>query len=523
MKKETHNRSQKGLSVRTTAKALRDKWYVSLIGLLSLGWFLIRVLPKPSRASYPCQKAAAPMAASFVVWLAGLAAPAVLFRKARGLSENGRFRAAGVITALALVGAVTWSLVNSSSALPAFEKGDMPYKLTDGPLSPIGTGKGIHPGRVVWVHDPKAISWNLTGDWWEDVYNNQAAIDGMVSKSVRWLTAEKGDAAAWRALFRYFNRTHGRGDVGYKPNEKIAIKVNMNNTTDHGTSNRLNTSPHVVLSILTQLIDTAGVPPSAITVLDPSRFIPQYLYEKCHSRFPGVVFVDHIGGDGRTKAEFKMDALPFSVPSQNATGIATAATEATYLIDAAILKGHVGQGVTLCAKNLFGLTSIDPNWRKNKHDYFNPKRDGSTSYMTFVDFLGHKDMGGKVLLFVIDTLFANDLVDDPPHLKWKMPPFNGGMPASLLVSQDGVAIDSVGLDFLRSEWPNLVDLSYSDYYMHEAALANDPPSMTVYDPERDGTRCTSLGVHEHWNNPLDKQYSRNLGQDKGIELYSGPK
>ena len=29
---------------------------------------------------------------------------------------------------------------------------------------------------------------------------------------------------------------------------------------------------------------------------------------------------------------------------------------------------------------------------------------------------------------------------------------------------------------------------------------------------------TSLGVHEHWNNPIDRQYSRNLGQTSGIEL-----
>jgi hypothetical protein len=41
-----------------------------------------------------------------------------------------------------------------------------------------------------------------------------------------------------------------------------------------------------------------------------------------------------------------------------------------------------------------------------------------------------------------------------------------------------------------------------------------------YDPDHKGnvTRLQSLGVHEHWNNPVDKQYSRNLGTGKGIEL-----
>jgi hypothetical protein len=77
---------------------------------------------------------------------------------------------------------------------------------------------------------------------------------------------------------------------------------------------------------------------------------------------------------------------------------------------------------------------------------------------------------------------------------------------------DGVAIDSVGFDFLTSEWPDLPDIANADNYLRESALANDPPSKTVYDPERDGTRCRSLGVHEHWNNGTDKKYSRNLGQ-----------
>jgi len=59
----------------------------------------------------------------------------------------------------------------------------------------------------------------------------------------------------------------------------------------------------------------------------------------------------------------------------------------------------------------------------------------------------------------------------------------------------------------------------SDDYLRESALANDPPSKTFYDPERDGIRCRSLGVHEHWNNGTDKKYSRNLGKADGIELF----
>ena len=37
-------------------------WVFPLVGLLALVWYLARVIPKPSRASYPCQRAALPLA-----------------------------------------------------------------------------------------------------------------------------------------------------------------------------------------------------------------------------------------------------------------------------------------------------------------------------------------------------------------------------------------------------------------------------------------------------------------------------
>lgn len=103
-----------------------------------------------------------------------------------------------------------------------------------------------------------------------------------------------------------------------------------------------------------------------------------------------------------------------------------------------------------------------------------------------------------------------------------MAPFNNRWCSSLFASQDGVAVDAVGIDFLRSEWPDLADIAYTEKYLVEAALADNPPSKTLYDPERDGTRLKSLGVMEHWNNATDKKYSRNLGKNYGIELIYVP-
>jgi hypothetical protein len=404
-------------------------------------------------------------------------------------------------------------------ALSIAAAASMPSSLLEPALSPLGVARGVIPGRVTWAHDPAAVTWDGTGSWWTDANNNQAVIDHMVSRSIRGLTNQKSDAQAWNSIFHHFNRTHGRGNAGYRTGEKVAIKANLNNTVDHGTIERLNSSPHLLLSLVRQLSGPGKVPQASIAVFDSSRFIPGNLYDKIHTEFPGVVFVDHIGGDGRIKAEFKPNAIPFSISSRNATGLDTAVVEAAYLIDAALLKGHVSSGVTLCAKNLFGATSIFTDWHKNAHDGFRHNSDGSPSYSAFVDYLGHKDLGEKTILFVVDGLYGSDNADGPPQLKWKMAPFNDAWPNSIFMSLDGVAIDSVGFDFLTSEWPHLVDSVNADNYLREAALANDPPSKTLYDPERDGTRCRSLGVFEHWNNGIDKKYSRNLGKTDGIELF----
>lgn len=104
-----------------------------------------------------------------------------------------------------------------------------------------------------------------------------------------------------------------------------------------------------------------------------------------------------------------------------------------------------------------------------------------------------------------------------------MPPFNGQPASSLFFSRDQVAIDSVGAGFLvsdpvmRRHNSNMRDKPKMENYLHEAALLPYPPSGTKY-TDGEGSNPRSLGVHEHWNNPKDKQYSRNLGKKEGIDL-----
>jgi hypothetical protein len=124
------------------------------------------------------------------------------------------------------------------------------------------------------------------------------------------------------------------------------------------------------------------------------------------------------------------------------------------------------------------------------------------------------------VLYLLDGLFSGKHPIDPVPRKWSSAPFNGTWTSSLLASQDPVAIDSVGIDFLRAEYSDFPRQRGVDDYLHEAALAANPPSGTFYDPDHPTPvkRLTSLGVHEHWNNALEKKYSRNLGTGNGIEL-----
>ena len=61
-----------------------------------------------------------------------------------------------------------------------------------------------------------------------------------------------------------------------------------------------------------------------------------------------------------------------------------------------------------------------------------------------------------------------------------------------------------------------------DDYLHQAADKANWPEGITYDPDNSGKPIPSLGIHEHWNNPVNKQYSRNLGKSYGIELISIP-
>ena len=407
---------------------------------------------------------------------------------------------------------------------------DAPFKTPSEPANtPMGAGKGIHPGRVAWAHQPKVATWDgKTGNWWDDANTDSRLVDAMVSGSLQSLTGESTDKAAWTALFKFFNQTRGLGSGGYRPGEKVAIKLNSNQ--DRPGAWRFGAgmpSPHVVYALLHQLITVAGVPGEDITFYDASRYIGDPIYDRIRANqdpnFQAARFMvsQRMAGNGRAEAlPDKANPIRFSRPGVPTAYPPQCVTEARYLINIALARAHGLMGVTETAKNLFGSVYFDGAGFTPRplHDY--ASRDlPMGSYNCLVDLIAHKHLGGKTLLYMLDFLYVAES-QNVRVIKYQS--FGDHWCSSLFMSQDPVAIDSVGLDFIRNEPRADECRGKPENYLHEAALAEKPPSGTVYDPSQDGKPAKSLGVHEHWNNATDKQYSRNLGKKEGIELVVWP-
>ncbi len=503
-----------------------------LVGLAALAWVVLRVIPKPSRSAYPCQQVAIPVASAFVGWLLATAGSVALLRKARHFFARKRI----VIAAMAAFAGV---LLFFSAPLFYSDTtfADVPAVVTepfsDAPNQPVGTAQGIFPGRVTWVRDATASTWDGTGKWWEDGNIDEAVLSSMYSSSVKALTAGKTDAEAWERLFIYFNHTHGRGKRGWQPGEVVAVKINCNNTYDVGdVDNDIDQSPQATRALLKQLTGPAGVAQKDILIYDSSvgwrpRAIPDRIFKPLHKEFPEVRWMDARGGGGREATEWQPDAITYSsgIPELG-TELPKAVVDATYLINVALFKGHEMSGVTLCAKNHFG--SI--RYPQRDHGKYVTQMNGAMGdYSAFVDLMGSPNLGGKTMLYIVDGLYGmqtNVGEPRPGRDHWRRL-FNGEWSASYFMSLDPVAIESVCLDFLWAEFQGELGFSgapafpkgsslHSDNYLIEAAKGTNA-MLGAYRPN--GKRIGSLGVHEHWNNSTDKQYSRNLKTGKGIELY----
>jgi hypothetical protein len=546
--------------VKRNKRLIKSKLVIKSIflisGILSLLWFIIRVIPKPQRAYYPCMRAAMPIASSFVIYLISLSGSVVFLRKAKKLFKEERFKWGILILAFASIFTVL-SLVQNNAYVSATT---VKHKWFSDPLGandPIGVAKGIFPGRVVWVFDPNATNQNCTNSnkadaYFQNINTNQTVVDDMVNKGILSITGQTTQTAAWDTIFKFFNVNHGKGVIGYVNGEKIFIKINAvsawsgSGSTGEfpsGGNIEFDTSPQSLLALLRSLINEGGIPQENIYLGDPMADIWNHVYNVLHEEFSNVKYVSQStvtpGRYHLTKST--KPGITYSDSGKVLTHEDTEGTRyfydemmnADYLINVPSMKGHEMAGVTMFAKNFFGANSLDHSWSLHLglvYDDIKLKgtREDYKMYRVLVDLMACKHLGGNTLLYFMDGLWSTSKEHQKPQ-KFLTYPFNNDWSSSLFFSLDPVAIESVGIDIMQNEFTqenmntNPPKWKYANYgavddYLHQAASSDWWPDGIKYDPDSTGTPIGSLGVHEHWNNNLDMQYSRNLETGNGIEL-----
>jgi hypothetical protein len=556
-------------SIRYRLNNFSSKILFLVTGFAALIWFLIRVIPKPSRASYPCMKVAYPLASGFVTYLLGLWLSIFSYKKFKKNIHNRRLGLALVFMLLTFSGGIL--LLNQAQKSFAETKVVLASHI---PNMPMGTPLGIFPGRVVWVYNPDATNESCDGSivkdgiiddkdnlWFQAKNNNLEVIETMVSQSVLSLSGESSYDQAWDNIFHYFNKRKNKGDVGYSEGEIVFIKTNATSAwgepgkwgmylndlskTESWRPDIAETNPYIVLALLKELVNNAGIPQQYIYVGDPMKQIYKSFYELWHNEFPDI---NYLGNDVLPNySSLDIESLGRSpVAKSGQPGIFysdkgtvldaiddtlyTILEKADYLINVPTMKAHARAGITLAAKNHFG--SQTRNSAEHLHNGLvsqppnndQPVRTDYGMYRVQVDIMGNQYLGANTMLVLVDALYPSDEAVNSPA-KWEMAPFNGDWTSSIFLSQDQVAVESVCFDFLRTEYDDTTSYETSrpnwpgvDDYLHQAADSSNWPDSLIYSPNGDGLPIPSLGVHEHWNNPLDKQYSVDLGSGEGIEL-----
>jgi len=458
----------KGLYKLLSKLRIPFKFTFILMGIVSTVWFLIRVIPKPSRAAYPCMQAAAPVMSGFVVYLLTLSTTAFIVKLVGRKLRRAKYITAGVLALVAV--SVSFILVSNN---PFSASADVQIPLAvHTPNEPIGEGVGIFPGRVVWAWNPDATNENCSptsyGDgWWLEKNNNQDLIDQMLYDAILKLTEENTVADAWDALFKFHNQKKHQTEVSYTPGEKIFIKINVTSAWGAGETwgnmtaefekaensyyGVSETSNQVVLSVLRQLIDSSGVNPSDIYVGDPMKNIYKHQYDVWNSEYPDVnylgnaihynnIYTSTLTNNGRLPVEIgENPSIAYSdqsVITNYLDHFYTIVEEADYMINIPALKAHARAGITLTAKNHFGTNAR--NDASHLHPGLVAPNEGSPTrtqmhmYRTQVDLMGHPMLGLNTMLFIVDGLWAGSEAVDPPT-KWDMAPFNNDWRWNLFV------------------------------------------------------------------------------------------
>lgn len=339
------------------------------------------------------------------------------------------------------------------------------------PSSSRANTPGVTGNRVAWTHDSKATSWDGVTGYYGD-YVDQARVNAMVERGIKELTGQSSAVSAWQQII-----------PDYSQGKKIAIKININNS---GRDNYIDALSHPVNALIAGL-KGIDVVESDIYVVEPSRGFPTYIGDPILALYPNVLLWDcrWCGTYGHKVTYTSGDpslVVHHSHPDLSDSYLPDQLNEVTYLINMPIIKGHAAKaGITLTFKNNFGLFENNIS-RFHPYTYIDSP-DYSYDRNPLHDIYLNPHVKDKTVLIIGDALFGHRTNNIGVPEVWNT--FNGEFPNSFFFSTDPVAVDSVMWDFSDAEYTKDPD---GQLYLHRA--------MEL-----------SLGTHEHWNNPTDKEYS----------------
>jgi len=437
-----------------------------LIGIAALVWVLIRTGRKPTRVVYPCQRAA------LVTSWAFLGAPVLAAIVAGRWKRPVVWGTVAVATGWAVFALGGGELLGLGGAgeIGSWQPASMPaWTARDRAFE----------GRAVQVRDPDATSWDYATGYYGD-YVDQDVVDAMVTVGLLELTNENTIVGAWGRLIPEFT-----------PGEKLAIKVNFNNTSADPPDNEIDALIHPVNALLGGLIEF-GFTPSDLTVFDVTHAyhngeMPQRFIDGCE--YPGVNFVKYVGNPS---AFSDTAVIHFNPPAGSISDrpVAQVLVDADYVISVPILKRHDYAGVTLSFKNHLG--SFDDCMQVHDH-VFTGVSGYDPSYNALIDIYLNPHIGGKTVLVLCDALYGNYEHLWGAPTPW--PQFGNDAPSTIFLGADVVATDCVALDVLYRE--GTVGERADDYLELAGALG-----LGVYERES-APGVYSLIDHRYLEAPFD--------------------
>lgn len=401
------------------------QWFFPITGLAALIWFLIRVIPKPSRMAYPCQQFAGSLFTTvFAVFCSCFGGVAVVRRMVGQIKRQGWVLGGvcALATALLCVGVLLGN--GSSKADPsATPKAQAPSPVAASPSDAYADK------AVARVYDPAISSFEFGKSpydyYWRTFDVN--VLQSMLERGIMEITGEKTVDEAWKKIL-----------PGVSPKSKIAVKVNNNNIhylpSDWFRSNM--TDPPMVIA-LTRSLATVGVTQPNLTFFDASRIYPDTMKADIRKVCPDLFF----GERGTPTSGVKLNLSDF----EYTVDFPQVVLNADYVIDCCLFKSHTGR-ITGAMKNMAGLFYRPGLFLHKKEKTFESSR-------VIPEIILHEALKSRLKLSICEAVFGCQLPTEylsESQLK-NADFFPDKKCSSLFVSRNPYLMDTVLLSFMNVE------------------------------------------------------------------------